>query len=143
MTMTPKTCANDCHVSLQHRTNNTVTDHDTNAAVSTHQHFYYPVLLSKSRAHYYHKTKREGSRAMGKYDLYHKAFLELAKDGRFQNKWLSDEYWYHALAAKFPDLITTGFDRQKLNSAMGKKDGSQLDDFEETNTIGRFRHHVD
>ena len=92
MTMTPKTCANDCHVSLQHRTNNTVTDHDTNMAVSICQHFFSSVLLSKSRAHYYPKTKRLGSGAMGKYDLYHKAFLELAKDGCFQNKWLSDEY---------------------------------------------------
>ena len=70
-----------------HRTNNTVIDHDTIAAVSTRQHFYSSGLLSKSRAPYYHKTKRGGSGAMGKYDLYHKAFLELAKDGRFLNKW--------------------------------------------------------
>ena len=71
--MTTKTCANDCRIFVQRRTNNTVTDHDTNAAVSTRQHFYSSVLLSKSRAPYYHKTKRGGSGAIS----YHITYFDL------------------------------------------------------------------
>jgi len=76
---------------------------------------------------------------MVRFDVIYAAWLKVAKEESFRNRWLFDEVWYQAIRKAFPDLANDPeFDRAKMNRAITRND-KNLNNFEETNTSGRFR----
>ena len=71
--------------------------------------------------------------------MYYQCWLEVTKQPRYQDKWLTDETYFRAIKAQFPTLESLGFDRGKMNKAISSYDGTILDDFTESNQTGRFR----
>ena len=71
--------------------------------------------------------------------LFFECWLEVTKQERYRDKWLTDETYFRAIKAQFPMLESLGFDRAVMNRAISKHDGTTLDDFTETNCSGRFR----
>ena len=71
--------------------------------------------------------------------LFYECWLEVTKQKRYHDKWLTDETYYRAVKAQFPTVVTLGFDRGKLNRAISTHGGTTLDDFTESNRSGRFR----
>ena len=71
--------------------------------------------------------------------MYYQCWLEVTKQQRYQDKWLTDETYFRAIKAQFPTLESLGFDRGKMNKAISSHDGTILDDFTESNQTGRFR----
>ena len=72
-------------------------------------------------------------------EMYYECWLEVTKQQRYQDKWLTDETYYRAIKAQFPTLESLGFDRGKMNKAISTHGGTTLDDFTESNQTGRFR----
>ena len=71
--------------------------------------------------------------------VFYKCWLEVTKQGRYRDKWLSDETYFRALKAQFPTLDTVDFTRANMNRAISKCGGMVLDDFSDSNTTGLFR----
>ena len=71
--------------------------------------------------------------------MYYHCWLEVTKQSRYRDKWLSDETYFRAIKAQFPSLESLGFDRGVMNRAISKGGGIMLDDFTESNTTGLFR----
>ena len=71
--------------------------------------------------------------------MYYQCWLEVSKQQRYRDKWLTDETYFRAIKAQFPSLESLGFDRGKMNKAISTHDGTILDDFTESNHTGRFR----
>ena len=76
---------------------------------------------------------------MKKLEMYYQCWLEVTKQQRYRDKWLTDETYFRAIKAQFPTLESLGFDRGKMNKAISTHDGTILDDFTESNQTGRFR----
>ncbi|KAI2509402.1 hypothetical protein MHU86_5035 [Fragilaria crotonensis] len=70
---------------------------------------------------------------------YYQCWLEVVKQKRYQDKWLTDETYFRAIKAQFPSLEALGFDRGMMNKAISSYGGETLDDFTESNKTGRFR----
>ena len=70
--------------------------------------------------------------------LYFQCWVEVTKQSRYRDKWLTDDTYCRAIKAQFPTLGDS-FDRGKLNRAISVCGGSQLDDFSESNRSGMFR----
>ena len=104
-----------------------------------------PTPLNKSKVTVLLRAKGDKCWAlwpnMSKYDLCFRSWKAVANETRLRDRWLSDETWYRELKHAFPDLMSQDFDRGKMNSALGLKDGNNLDDFD-TNTTGRYRRSV-
>jgi hypothetical protein len=71
--------------------------------------------------------------------MYYQCWLEVTKQQRYRDKWLTDETYFRAIKAQFPTLETLGFDRGKMNKAISTHGGTTLDDFTESNQTGQFR----
>jgi hypothetical protein len=65
--------------------------------------------------------------------------MEVTKQKRYQDKWLTDETYFRAIKAQFPSLDSLGFDRGAMNRAISVCSGGILDDFTESNATGIFR----
>ena len=74
--------------------------------------------------------------------MYYQCWLEVTKQPRYQDKWLTDETYFQAIKAQFPSLETLGFNRGIMNKAIGTYGGTTLDDFTESNQTGQFWHQV-
>ena len=64
---------------------------------------------------------------------YYQCWLEITKQQRYRDKWLSDELYFRAIKAQFPTLEALGFDRGMMNKAISSCEGTTLDDFTESN----------
>jgi hypothetical protein len=64
--------------------------------------------------------------------LFYKCWLEVTKQKRYHDKWLTDETYYRAIKAQFPTLASLGFDRGRMNKEISTHDGTTLDDFNES-----------
>jgi hypothetical protein len=71
--------------------------------------------------------------------MFFQCWLEVTKQQRYRDKWLTDETYFRAIKAQFPTLESLGFDRGMRNKAISAHDGTILDDFTESNKTGRFR----
>jgi hypothetical protein len=73
--------------------------------------------------------------------LYFQCWVEVTKQNRYRDKWLTDETYFRAIKAQFPSLdsVSSWFNRGKLNRAISVLGGSQLDDFSESNRSGMYR----
>jgi hypothetical protein len=71
--------------------------------------------------------------------MYYQCWLEVTKQNRYHDKWLTDETYFRAIKAQFPTLESLGFDRGMMNKAISSHGGTTLDDFTESNQTGRFR----
>ena len=60
---------------------------------------------------------------MNTLQLYFECWLEVTKQKRYQDKWLSDETYYRAIKAQFPNLESLGFDRVRMNKAISTYGG--------------------
>ena len=76
---------------------------------------------------------------MKKLEMYYQCWLEVTKQQRYRDKWLTDETYFRAIKAQFPTLASLGFDKSKMNKAISSCGGTTLDDFTESNQTGRFR----
>ena len=73
--------------------------------------------------------KRRGWLAFRKtLQVVYKCWLEVTKEGRYWDKWLSNETCFWALKAQFPTLDTVDFTRAIMNRAISKGGGMVLDD---------------
>ena len=70
--------------------------------------------------------------------MIYQCWLEVTKQSRYRDKWLSDETYFRAMKAQFPSLESLGFDRGVMNRAISKGGGIILDDFTVSNTTGLF-----
>ena len=70
--------------------------------------------------------------------MYYQCWLEVTKQQRYRDKWLTDETYFRAIKAQFPTLETLDFDRGRMNKAIATHGGTTLDDFTESNQTGRF-----
>ena len=68
--------------------------------------------------------------------MYYQCWLEVTKQQRYRDKWLTDETYFRAIKAQFPTLESLGFDRGKMNKAISSYDGTILDDFTKSNQTG-------
>ena len=68
--------------------------------------------------------------------LSYECWLEVTKQKRYHDEWLTDETYYQAIKAQFPTVVTLGFDRGKLNRAISTHGGTTLT---ESNCSGQFR----
>jgi hypothetical protein len=58
---------------------------------------------------------------------YHLCWLEITKQQRYRDKWLSDEPYFQAIKAQFPTLEALGFNRGRLTSkAISSCEGTTL-----------------
>jgi hypothetical protein len=71
--------------------------------------------------------------------MFYQCWLEVSKQTRYQDKWLSDETYFRAMKAQFPTLDTVNFNRSIMNRAISKCGGMTMDDFSDSNTTGVFR----
>jgi hypothetical protein len=68
--------------------------------------------------------------------LYFQCWVEVTKQNRYRDKWLTDEtYYFQAIKAQFPTLGDS-FNRGLMNRAISVLGGVQLDDFSESNKSG-------
>jgi hypothetical protein len=49
--------------------------------------------------------------------VYYQCWLEVTKQQRYQDKWLTDETYFQAIKAQFPTLESLCFDRGMMNKA--------------------------
>jgi hypothetical protein len=70
---------------------------------------------------------------------YFQYWLEIAKQVRYQDKWLLDETIFQAIKAQFPSLEVLGFNRGITNKAISSYEGLMLDDFTASNQTCRFQ----
>jgi hypothetical protein len=79
---------------------------------------------------------------MKKLEMYYQCWLEVTKQQRYRDKWLTHETYFRAIKAQFPTLDETlgFFDRSMMNKAISSCDGTTLDDFTESNQTGQFQH---
>ena len=71
--------------------------------------------------------------------LFNECWLQVTKQERYRDKWLTDETYHRAIKAQFPTVESLDFDRAIMNRAISKHGGTALDDFTESNRTGRFR----
>lgn len=71
--------------------------------------------------------------------VYYQCWVEVTKQNRYRDKWLTDETYFRAIKAQFPSLESLTFDRGVMNRAISVCGGAILDDFTESNTTGMFR----
>lgn len=64
--------------------------------------------------------------------LFYQCWLEVTKQTRYHDKWLTDETYFRAIKAQFPSIESLGFDRAKMNKAISSHDGATIDDFNES-----------
>ena len=50
--------------------------------------------------------------------MYYQCWLEVTKQQRYRDKWLTDETYYLAVKAQCPTLESLGFDRVMMNKAI-------------------------
>jgi hypothetical protein len=60
---------------------------------------------------------------MGLLQLFFDCWLTVTKQKRYQDKWLSDETYYRAIKAQFPNPESLGFDRGRMNKAISHYGG--------------------
>ena len=65
--------------------------------------------------------------------------MEVTKQTRYRDKWLTDETYFRAVKAQFPSLNLLDFNRGVLNRAIAVCGGGTMDDFSSSNTTGIFR----
>ena len=70
--------------------------------------------------------------------LYFQCWVEVTKQSRYRDKWLTDETYFQAIKAQFLSLDSL-FNRGKLNRAISICGGATLDDFTDSNKTGMFR----
>jgi hypothetical protein len=70
--------------------------------------------------------------------LYFQWLVEVTKQNRYQDKWLTDETYFWAVKAQFPTLGES-FNRRLMDRAISLCKGTQLDDFSKSNRSGMFR----
>jgi hypothetical protein len=71
--------------------------------------------------------------------MYFQCWVEVTKQSRYRDKWLTDETYIRAtIKAQFPTLGDS-FNRGVINQAISLCGGTQLDDFYESNPSGMFR----
>jgi hypothetical protein len=70
---------------------------------------------------------------------YYQCWLEIVKQKRYQDKWLSDETFFRAIKAQFLSVETLVFNRGMMNKAISSCGGAVLDDFTETNQTGKYQ----
>ena len=75
---------------------------------------------------------------MKKLSMIYQCWLEVTKQRRYQDKWLTDETYFWAVKAQFPSLESLRFDRGVMNRAMATHGGSTLDDFTKSNKTSQF-----
>jgi hypothetical protein len=63
---------------------------------------------------------------MNTLQLYYECWVEVTKQTRYQDKWLSDETYYRAIKAEFPTLESLGFDRARMNKAISTHEQGNL-----------------
>jgi hypothetical protein len=79
---------------------------------------------------------RSGRRAVIKtLQLFYECWLEVTKQKRYQDKWLTDERHYRAIKAQFSTLESLGFDRVRMNKEISTHYGTTLDDLTESNHL--------
>jgi len=71
-------------------------------------------------------------------EMYFQCWVEVTKQNRYRDKWLTDETYFQAIKAQFPTLDDS-FNRGLMNRAISLCKGTQLDDFSESNRSGMFR----
>ena len=72
-------------------------------------------------------------------EMYFQCWVEVTKQNRYRDKWLTDETYFRAIKAQFPSLVSLNFNRGSMNRAISLCGGQQLDDFSESNRSGMFR----
>jgi hypothetical protein len=60
--------------------------------------------------------------------LFYECWLEVTKQNRYRDKWLTDETYSRAIKAQFLTVELLGFDRGLMNKAVSNHGGSALDD---------------
>ena len=70
--------------------------------------------------------------------MYYLCWIEVTKQTRYQDKWLTDETYFRAMKAQFLSLESLCFDRGVIQ-AIAKCGGGMLDDFTSSNRTGIFR----
>jgi hypothetical protein len=59
--------------------------------------------------------------------LFYECWLEVTKQKRYHDKWLTDETYFRAIKAQFPTVESFDFDRGKMNRAIPTHGGTTLD----------------
>jgi hypothetical protein len=70
--------------------------------------------------------------------LYFQCWVEVTKQNRYRDKWLTDETYFRAVKAQFPTLGES-FTRAMMNRSISVWGGNQLDDFSSANGSGMYR----
>ena len=72
--------------------------------------------------------------------MYYQCWMEVTKQTRYRDKWLTDETYFRAMKAQFPSLNSLDFNRCVMNRAIAVCGGGSMDDFtSSSNTTGIFR----
>ena len=71
--------------------------------------------------------------------MYYQCWMEVTKQTRYRDKWLTDETYFRAMKAQFPSLNSLDFNRGVMNRAIAVCGGGTLDDFTSSNSTGIFR----
>ena len=71
--------------------------------------------------------------------MFYKCWIEVMKQKRYHDKWLTNETYFQATKAQFPPLESLGFDRGSMNQAISVCGSGVLDDFTTSNTTGIFQ----
>jgi hypothetical protein len=69
---------------------------------------------------------------------YFQCWLKIAKQERYQDKWLSDETIFRAIKAQFPSLEALGFNRGIMNKAISSYEGYPLRKERNFGVVGYF-----
>ena len=69
--------------------------------------------------------------------LHFQCWVEVTKQNRYRDKWLTDETYFRAIKAQVTTLGDS-FNRGLMNRAISLCGGTQLDDFSESNRSGMF-----
>jgi hypothetical protein len=59
--------------------------------------------------------------------LFYECWLQVTKQKRYHDKWLTDETYFRAIKAQFPTVESLGFDRGKMHREISTHGGTTLD----------------
>jgi hypothetical protein len=51
-------------------------------------------------------------------EMYFQCWVEVTKQNRYREKWLTDETYFRAIKAQFPSLVSLNFNRGSMNRAI-------------------------
>ena len=71
-------------------------------------------------------------------EMYFQCWVEVTKQNRYRDKWLTDETYFRAIKAQFPTLDSLSFNRGIMNRAISVCGGAQLNDFSESKGSGMY-----